>query len=156
MLKEVLDKIDKKDTLKIDFTQNELDYLYNLGVRYMQANDYAKATPIFQLLASSNPTNLLYMKGLAGCFQASGNFMDAVFSYKFVYLLDMEKNNDCLFYCGVCLYKIDNFLQAKTEFKSFVDSPNAEPEMVERANLYLAAIEKQLAKDQVKKEEDSE
>ena len=144
---------DKKTPKNKQLTPDELTYLYNLGSRYMQANDYAKATPIFQFLVSINTTNVLYVKGLAGCSQASGDFVSALFSYKFAYILDIANNVDCLFYAGVCLYKMEQFVRAKTEFENFINSPGADTDMAEKANLYLGAIAKHPVAEKAPKED---
>lgn len=133
-----------KTKLQNQLDQQERDYLYSLGVKHMQANDFAKAVPIFQLLTACNTTNELYLKALAGCLQATGDYINALFSYKYVYALNIKENSDCLFYCGVCLYKLENYNRAKIEFTDFINAGKSSIEMLDRAKLYLEAIEREL------------
>ncbi|MCE2706586.1 MAG: hypothetical protein LW807_05860 [Proteobacteria bacterium] len=130
-----------------DFNKNELDYLYNLGVKSFQVGDYTKALPIFQLLKGANSTNVLYSKALAGCYHAMGDYMNALFSYKFTYLLDQDNESDCLFYSGTCLYELGKFEQAQKEFVKYTQQKNINVEFCSKAELYLESIKQKSIAD---------
>lgn len=146
MLEDLLNQFGNPKDASHNFTQDEMNYLYNLGVRHLQVNDYEKAIPLFQMLVSCDSTNSLYVKALASAMQGSGNYSSALFSYKFAYVLDNAKNADCLFYCGVCYFNLGNFDSAKSEFELFLTTKSANKEMNERSKLYIEASIRNAAK----------
>lgn len=130
-----------------DFSKIEKDCLYNMGVKNFQLKNFSKALAVFIVLVQRDATNSLYVKALAGCLQAMNDYASALFTYKFAYTLDPAKNSDCLFFCGVCLYELEQYEEAKIEFDKCLNiANNITDEMKNKNNLYLKAIENQLAK----------
>jgi hypothetical protein len=135
------------DIVAKNFSIDELNYLYNLGVKQVQIKNYAKALPIFELLNIVDNMNALYSKALAGCHHAMGDYANALFKYKFTYLLDSEKESDCLFYSGVCLYEAEMFERAEKEFNDYLQKQNKSVEFSGKTALYLQAIKQKIAEN---------
>ncbi|MFN8770722.1 MAG: hypothetical protein ACK5Z5_09775 [Neisseriaceae bacterium] len=126
------------NTIKLN--EKELDYLYNLGVRYFKLNNFSQALPLFQITVAYDSSNIVYLKALAGCLQALKEFLSAHFIYKIAYIID-NKNDECLFYSGVCLYELGQLDNATQEFDAFL-SITTNKELSKKANLYLEIINK--------------
>lgn len=131
--------------LQQKITPAESEYLYNLGVQHFQAGDIEKAQSIFQMLTLIDLSNHLYYKSLAGCQQELKHYIVAIHNYRVAWQLQPEKNADCIFFIGVCLFKLQQCTEAKAEFEKYLNLVPNTHKLVKRANLYLTKIEKSTA-----------
>lgn len=129
-----------------NFTQAELDYLYNVGVTNFKTKNYQRALSMFQLLLMLDSENPQYMKAAAGTYHVTKHYLAAILAYRYCYVLDPSAvNNDCRFYVGVCYFETNNWDLAKLEFEHFLETEAQNiPELNKKAKLYLLAIEKKL------------
>jgi len=132
------EKVVTDDQVKL--TKEEVNYIYNLGVRQFEVGNYEKATLLFQFVISCDSKNALFFKALAGCLHACEDFMGAFLNYQMAYILDAKTNSDCLFYCGVCMYELDNLDTAKKSFEEFLLSSPSDDKLLPKTNMYLKAI----------------
>jgi tetratricopeptide (TPR) repeat protein len=111
-------------------------------VQYMQLCNYNKALSIFRALVILQPLNILYIKCIAGCLHGQKLFAEASSAYDTSFSLDMQENADCLFYSGVCLFKLKDFNGARDKLTKYLNTSHTD--MRDRAELYLNAIVAQL------------
>lgn len=133
----------QSDAVKLE--PRELDYLYNLGVKYFKLNNYSQALPLFQIIVAFDNNNPLYLKALAGCFQAQQEFSLALTLYNFTYSLTGHEDQECLFYAAVCNYELEAYQKASEEFNNFICN-TVDSELSVRAQLYLDSISKYMEK----------
>ncbi len=135
--------------IKGTYTKDDLNYLYNLGVRNFKTKSFARAISVFLLLTVIEPDNHAYLKALAGSYQANNDFLNAMLTYKYCYsLIPQASNIDCLFYSGVCFYESHDYLSAKAEFEKFLNGMGEHfNELKNQAELYLLSINKLITED---------
>lgn len=127
---------------ELNFSQAEKDYMFNLATNKFHVGDYSGASQLYQTLLLSENNNPMYMKALAGCSQAAGEYLAAYVMYQNVYQL-MPNDHDCLFYSGVCLDKLNQQEKAKIELDNFLAKSDNEA-LKKRAQLLLLGIEKKI------------
>ena len=126
--------------LSKELTDQDVAFLYNLGVRLFRLGQYNKTLSIFQLLVVYDQRNVIYLKSLAGCCQALSEFSRAAFLYQHAYALD-NSSNDCLYYSGVCLLE-NSPTEAKALFEAYLSSEPAKP-FAKKTKMYLTVLLKQ-------------
>lgn len=127
-----------------DLTQEEKNYLYNLGVKHFNTGSYASAISLFQLLVNCEADNITYGKALAGALHAKKDYLSAFFTYIFTYLLDMENESECLFYGAVCLFEKGELERAMVYFDNYLNSQPQNEKILAKAKFYVKSIENTL------------
>lgn len=141
MLKDIVENCLNSDTLELN--SDELIYLYNQGVKAFQIGNYTKALSMFLLLVKHDPTNLNYIKALAGSMQATKDYLSAAIMYKYAFSLSSGVDYDTLFYAGVCFYEAKHYQMAKSNLSEYLvnqcSNKNNE-EKINKSKMYLNMI----------------
>lgn len=72
------------------FNADELHAVYSVAYAFVQQKNAAEALPLFAFLAQSQPSNRVYLTGLALCLQMSDRFLEAINVYTLVSVLHPE------------------------------------------------------------------
>lgn len=123
---------------------DELVFLYNQGVKAFQLRNYSKSLSMFLLLVQQDPTNVLFVKALASAMQGSKDYINAALIYKYAYSLDMEANNELLFYAGICFYEAKQYNLAESSFTEYIkynNDDNNVSDKIKTTKMYLNIIQ---------------
>ena len=130
-----------KEKFNISLTEEEINYIYNLGAKKCEIGDYKNALPIFQFLVLLKPNYSLYLKSIAGCLQNLESYMEAYMYYQAAFMVDSKGCQDCLFYMAFCAIKLEKSEQALPLLNQFLqDNPGHELE--KKSKLLLKGIQK--------------
>lgn len=98
--------------LNVGFSQEYLDAMYAIGVKYYENNRLEDAIKIFYQLIPLEPIAIRNYKGLAACFQAKEDYATAIHIYtSSIPLAAMDA--DIYFYVGQCLFLTKEFAEAE-------------------------------------------
>lgn len=120
----------------ISLTEKEINYIYNMAVKKCQIADHENALNLFQFLMIYETGNPLYIKAAAGCLQSLERYQEARQLYQIVYMTDINKHSDCLFYSGYCSIKLKDYANASLFLEDFL-SKNKNQELDKKARLLL-------------------
>ena len=132
----------------LNYTEQEKNYLYDIGANKCQIGDFKGAVLIFQFLNLLDSQNCLYSKAIAGCMHGLENYSSAVYYYCYSYELVKDRNNyDCLFYVAKCHLKLNDNLEAKNSLNQFIDlcekdkvAQDMHSKLIKKAKLLLKGI----------------
>lgn len=130
-----------KDKYNISLSDEEINYIYNLGAKKCEIGDFQNALPIFQFLTLFKPGTPLYLKAIAGCMQNLEQYMEAYMYYQSAYMVSKTQHSDCLFYMAFCAIKLTNNDQAIELLNQFLKF-NPGHELEKKAKLLLHGLQK--------------
>ncbi len=130
-----------KEKHNVTLSQEELNYIYNMGAKKCEIGDFENAVPIFQFLTLYKPGFPLYLKAIAGCLQNLEKYMDAYMYYQSAFMVDQKNSQDCLFYMGFCAIKMQKNKEAQEVLTHFIEK-NPEHELEKKAKLLLHGLQK--------------
>lgn len=98
--------------LNVGFSQEYLDAMYAIGVKFYENNRLEDAIKIFYQLIPLEPIAIRNYKGLGACFQAKEDYETAMHIYtNSIPLAAMDA--DIYFYIGQCLFLTKDFAEAE-------------------------------------------
>ena len=130
-----------KEKHNMTITDQELNFIYNLGVKKCDVGDFTGAISLFQFLTLCKPANALYIKATAGCFQNLEQYLQAFVHYQTASFLDPKNNQDCFFFMAFCSLKLQENDRAKALFEQFLKG-NPGHEFEKKAKLLLHGLQK--------------
>ncbi len=89
-----------------NFKQDDLERMYNLAYNYYSSDNYAQAEPIFKLLSLYDALDPRFSLGLAGCYQATGNFERALEIYQLAAAASGLNDPTPLYYASICFINL--------------------------------------------------
>lgn len=98
------------ETLKL--TQENLNFIHNMGNQLYEQGQYDQAESIFQFLCTLKPTGQQYWLGLGATQQMKCKYKQAIFSYKFATTLDLE-DPKAAFHAAECHLQLNQKLEAQ-------------------------------------------
>lgn len=111
--------------------------LYKNAVKFMSVGDYDSALKLVDNLCKRFPFNTIFLKTMASCFQKQEKYQAAIMVYKTAHILIPNANLDCIYFCGVCYFKIGALKEAKSCFLDFLNKNSGNEMHKKRATLYL-------------------
>ena len=119
---------------KIDANDEKL---YKNAVKLMNIGDYDSALKLIDNLCKRFPFNTIFLKTMASCFQKQEKYQAAIMVYKTAHILIPKANVDCLYFCGICYFKLGEFKLAQSCFLDFLSGGGVNDIHKKRAALYL-------------------
>lgn len=137
------DKIDpvKQDIATFPQISKEDLKLYTNTVKLINIGNYTAAIKILEDLCKRFPFNSIFLKTLASCFQNQEKYQAAIIAYRTAHMFMPDSNIDCIYFCGICYYKLQRYNEAKIYFKKFIENKNINEIYKKRALLYFNKIE---------------
>jgi predicted Zn-dependent protease len=129
-----------KDRQQPPYSEEEINYIYNLAVKKCNIGDFQNALPIFQSLNFIKLGNPLFLKAAAGCLQNLEKYPEAFMHFQGAFLIDMQNNQDCLFYMAYCTIKMKKNDQAVKLLNQFMKD-NPEHPLIKKAQLLLKGLQ---------------
>lgn len=131
-----------KEKYDVSFTKEELNYIYNQGVKKCEIGDFQNALTLFQFLTLLRPGVPLYLKSVASCLQHLEKYLEAYMHYQSAFIVDIKQQQDCLFFMGFCAIKIQKEQQAVELLTSFLEN-NPGHEFEKKAQVLLSGLKKE-------------
>ncbi len=91
----------------VNFPQEALEAAYALAYSNYKAKNFVDAEKLFSFLTTMDPMDPRFSLGLAGCFQASGEYEKAIDMYQVSMIGDALNDPSPMYYAAVCYMKLD-------------------------------------------------
>jgi tetratricopeptide (TPR) repeat protein len=132
----------EQDSLTLS-NQYDLKVFYNMVVERFYVGNYQEAERMMQIIYDTH-TNLpsQYLKTYAAILQSLTKYEQALSIYQQAQEIEYPQQNECLFYAGVCLFKMKFDQQARDYLQQFIQEGNNNSKIISRAKLYLKLIQK--------------
>ncbi len=91
----------------VNFSQESLEAAYALAYSNYKAKNFADAEKLFSFLTIMDSMDPRFSLGLAGCFQAKGEYEKAIDMYQISMIGDAINDPSPMYYAAVCYMKLD-------------------------------------------------